>query len=96
MEIVKPAFKRYLFICEHARDTGACCDKAGAQIRESLKNAVKAKGLDRVLRVSRSGCLDACAEGPNVLMEPEHVWFKSVTEADVEEILKRASEGLCG
>ena len=67
---------------------------AGLKIREKLKKAVKDQGLSDRVRVSRSGCLDVCAEGPNVLMMPDNVWFKQVTEEDVEEILKASLRGI--
>jgi (2Fe-2S) ferredoxin len=95
MEISKPSFKKYLFVCEYSRCEGeSCCSKAGEAVRGLLKDAVKVAGLSSHLRVSRSGCLDACAEGPNVLLMPDAVWFKRVRESDVPEIVRVASEGL--
>lgn len=63
---------------------------AGVKIREELKKAVKERGLERTIRVSRTGCLDVCSEGPNVLLMPDNVWFKRVSKNDVEEILDQA------
>ena len=63
-------------------------------MRETLKQAVKDKGLAKQIRVSRSGCLDVCSEGPNVLLMPDNIWFKRVNEKDIEEIVNRAAEGL--
>lgn len=95
MEIGKPTFKKYLFVCENSRREGEdCCSKAGEAIRTLLKDAVKSAGLSSRLRVSRSGCLDTCAEGPNVLLMPDNVWFKRVALADVPEIIRVATEGI--
>jgi predicted metal-binding protein len=90
METVKASFKKYLFVCENKRDEGACCGAPGERLREKLKAAVQEKGLSRFIRVSRSGCLDVCAEGPNVLLMPDNIWFKHVSENDVEEIIEKA------
>lgn len=94
MESVQPKFRKYLFVCENEREEGACCNPQGARIREILKNTVKERGLAGKIRVSRSGCLDVCAEGPNVLLVPDYVWFKRVSEKDVDAILSRALAGI--
>ena len=88
METSKPKFQKYLFVCENERETGDCCAPQGVRLRELLKAQVKARGLAGKVRVSRSGCQDACAQGPNVLLMPDNVWFKRVTEKDVEKILQ--------
>ena len=88
MERSKPAFEKYLLVCENSREEGDCCGPAAEKIREKLKAAVKDKGLSKTIRVSRTGCLDVCSEGPNVLLMPDNVWFKKVKESDIEEILR--------
>ncbi|HTL69906.1 MAG TPA: (2Fe-2S) ferredoxin domain-containing protein [Candidatus Eisenbacteria bacterium] len=94
METSLPAYKKYLFVCENSREEGRCCAPDGNRLRELLKQSAKEKGLAGRVRVSRAGCLDSCAEGPNVLLMPDNVWFKRVRENDVEAILRRAAEGL--
>ena len=88
METSKPQFQKYLFVCENDRETGQCCGPAGGRLRDLLKEAVKAKGWSSRVRVSRSGCQDACAQGPNVLLMPDNIWFERVGEKDVEKILQ--------
>ena len=94
MQTVLPKFRKYIFVCENERAQGDCCGHAGKNIREKLKELVKEKGLTRDIRVSRSGCLDVCSEGPNVLLMPDNVWFKRVGEGDVEEILRVSLRGV--
>jgi (2Fe-2S) ferredoxin len=89
-----PRFQKYLFVCENQRESGACCMPEGARIRERLKDSVKSMGLSDRIRVSRSGCLDACAEGPNVLLMPDNKWFNGVCAGDVDEIVREARKGL--
>lgn len=93
METVRPVFQKYLFVCENERADGrACCASQGARLREILKEKIKAKSLGGLVRVSRSGCLDTCEEGPNILLMPDAVWFKRVTENDLDEIVRRAEK----
>lgn len=89
-----PAFRKYLFVCENEREEGRCCSPEGSKLRELLKDRVKKSGLAGKVRVSRTGCLDVCAEGPNVLLMPDNLWFKGVGEHDIDSILKKAGEGL--
>lgn len=91
MERSAPAFSKYLLVCENERQDGRCsCAPAGNQIREKLKQLVADRGLAKKVRVSRTGCLDVCEDGPNVLLMPDNIWFKRVTEADLEGIFKIA------
>ena len=92
MELSKPHFLKYIFVCENKREEGACCSAQGEKIRELLKQSVKDKGLASKIRVSRSGCLDVCEQGPNVLLMPDNIWFKKVSESDIPKILERALE----
>ena len=92
MELSKPAFKKYIFVCENERESGDCCSLQGGKIREILKRSVKEMGLSGEIRVSRAGCLDVCSEGPNVLLMPDDIWFKHVSEKDIPEILKKVAE----
>ena len=94
MQSSAPAFQKYIFVCENERAEGRCCSPDGSRLRELLKDRVKGRGLSEKIRVSRSGCLDVCSEGPNVLLMPDNLWFKRVDEKDVETILKKAEEGL--
>lgn len=92
METTKPRFEKYLFVCENEKE-GACCGKrGGVAIREMLKARVKEQGLADSIRVSRSGCLDVCIDGPNVLLMPDNVWFKGVEAKDVETILEKVKK----
>ena len=95
METVKPHFEKYIFVCENKRAEGECCAAKGSErMRGLLKQAIRDKGLKGRIRVSRSGCLDVCSEGANVLLMPDNVWFKHVEEKDIETIIEKASKGI--
>lgn len=54
----------------------------------ALKAEVAARGLAAVeARVCTSSCLDQCATGVSVLVEPDHFFYGRVTVADVPEIV---------
>ena len=89
-------YQKILFVCLNTREPGAiCCAHRGSEaIAASLKARVAALGLARVVRVSKSGCQDLCAKGPNVMVFPDYLWYHAVTDADVEQIVADATRGV--
>ena len=84
--------KRYLFVCINRRDEdnpkGCCAAKHSAEVYKALKAEVAARGLAKLeARVCTSSCLDQCATGVTVLVEPDHFFYGRVTVADVPEIV---------
>ena len=54
----------------------------------ALKEEIAARGLaKREARVCTSSCLDQCATGVTVLVEPDHFFYERITVADVPEIV---------
>ena len=54
----------------------------------ALKGEVAARGLAKLeARVCTASCLDQCATGVTVLVEPDHFFYGHVTVADVPEIV---------
>ena len=53
-----------------------------------LKAEVAERGLAKLeARVCTSSCLDQCATGVTVLVEPDHFFYGRVTVTDVPEIV---------
>ena len=60
----------------------------------ALKAEVAARGLAKLeARVCTSSCLDQCATGVTILVEPDHFFYGRVTPADVPEILDALIKG---
>src|SRR6266480_982482 len=84
--------KRRLFVCINRRaeeNPKGCC---AAKDSEEVYRAMKGEGATRALakiesRVCTSGCLDQCATGVTVLVEPDHFFYGRVAVADVPEIV---------
>ena len=85
-------YLRHVFVCENQRPPGAprgcCADRGGPEVRNALKEAIRARGLQTQVRVNSAGCLDACEAGPAIVVYPEGVWYGGVTVADVPEIVE--------
>jgi (2Fe-2S) ferredoxin len=84
--------KRYLFVCINRRaednPKGCCALKDSEEVYRALKAEVAARGLAKLeARVCTSSCLDQCATGVTVLVEPDHFFYGHVTTADIPEIV---------
>ena len=92
----KTPFRCHVFICTNDRQGArtSCADDGGWEIRAAIKTAVKARGwLAPAVRVSQSGCLGLCEDGPNVMIYPQKSLFTGVTLGDVDTIV--AEIGRC-
>lgn len=88
-------YQKTVFVCLNEREAGPCCARGGSErIHALLKAAVKERGLNAQVRVSRSGCLNRCGQGPNIMVFPDNVWYAAATEADVPAILEDIAKGI--
>lgn len=91
-------YKCHLFVCTNVRenspDNPGCGVKTGPMIKDDLKEAVNTRGWKGKVRVSTSGCLGLCAQGPNILLYPQGLWFSNVTEADLDTVLNTVEKYL--
>ena len=94
MDAEQSKFKKYIFICDKHRENAECCAPEGMAIKIKIKEAIIEKGLASQIRVSTSGCLDMCLQGPNVLIMPDNIWFKKVNISDIDKIVQKAVNGL--
>ena len=89
---------RYLFVCINRRaddnPKGCCAAKGSEDVYKALKAELAARGLAKLdARVCTSSCLDQCATGVTVLVEPDHFFYGHVTVADVPEIVEGIASG---
>ena len=90
--------KRYLFVCINRRaddnPKGCCAAKDSEKVYRALKEEIAARGLAKLeARVCTSSCLDQCATGVTILVEPDHFFYGRVTAADVPEIIDALVKG---
>ncbi len=88
-------FKCHVFVCTNDRQgkRKSCADDNSMKIRKVLKEEVANRGWKPQVRVSQCGCVGLCADGPNVMLYPQKIWFSEVSENDVGEVLS-AVEGV--
>ena len=85
-------FEKHIFVCINQRAEGhprGCCNPDGrGELQALFKQKLAERGLKHRVRANKSGCLDQCEHGPNVVIYPDAVWYGRVRLADVEEIIE--------
>lgn len=94
MKEQKSPFKCHLFVCTNIRDSGraACGDHGTADLKATIKAEISNRGWKGTVRVSESGCLGVCEEGPNIMVYPQQLWFSAVSAEDLSTILKTVED----
>ena len=90
MESSHSPYLKHLYVCLNRREAGkACCAASEAEaIHQKLKAYIQANGLKGKVRVSASGCMDLCAQGPNVMVYPDYRWYSHVTLQEVDRLIE--------
>ncbi len=72
-------FKKHIFICTNLKKEGRCCGKGSLphEFIKELKDKIRTANLTGQggIRVSSSGCMGRCEEGPIAVVYPEAEWF---------------------
>src|SRR5690349_4856273 len=93
-----PQRRRYLFVCNNRRPDdnpkGSCAAKGSIAVYDALKAQLFQNDLAKVeARACTSSCLDQCATGVSILVEPDHFFYGRVTVEDVPEIVEAIAKG---
>jgi (2Fe-2S) ferredoxin len=97
MRIEKTPHKLHLFFCTNVRENGdkSCGDTEATRVlAERLKERFKQAKLP--VRITRTGCLGPCAQGPNIMAYPDKCWFQDVKVEDMDAIEAKVRELLAG
>ena len=67
---------------------GTGCTSSGSEaIVAELENQLKANGLDKEIKVIKTGCFGLCALGPIMVVYPEGAFYSRVEVGDVKDVL---------
>ena len=86
------SYKRVIYVCTNVREEDgrpACGLRGSEAICLALKDEVKKRGLKGKIRAMKSGCMDFCEQGPNVMVFPDGVRHSEVTLEDVPALAEK-------
>jgi (2Fe-2S) ferredoxin len=84
--------KKIVFVCINQREKSerTCCgSKDGAALHARLKELVRERGYRTKIRISKSGCMDRCEAGANMMVFPDNVWLSHVEDGDLKALVDR-------
>lgn len=87
----KLLYVSHIFCCNNTREPGhprgCCAEKGAVELQAHMRARAKELGVQNI-RVNKTGCLDRCELGPNMVIYPEGVWYSYHTTEDIDEILQ--------
>ncbi len=90
-------YQKHWFICTNERSNGkASCGNAGGDaVCKYLKQKIKEKNLSgpQQWRVSSSGCMGRCQDGPVLVVYPAGTWYRCPDIAAADTILAHELTG---
>jgi NADP-reducing hydrogenase subunit HndC len=66
-----------------------CTSSNSMKIIEELTNLVHKNNLENEIKIVKTGCFGLCAEGPIMMIYPDHVMYTRVQIEDVDEIFEK-------
>ncbi len=63
-----------------------CASSGSLKVADAIDEQIRVNNLGEQVKVIKTGCFGMCAEGPIVMICPEHIMYTKVTEEDVREI----------
>lgn len=70
-----------------------CASSGSLKVADAIEEQIKKHKLGEEVKVIKTGCFGLCAEGPIMMICPEHVMYTKVSEEDVEEIFESHIKG---
>ncbi len=77
-------YRSHVLVCG---GTG-CTSSGSGEIINRLEKGLKEKGLEKEVKVVRTGCFGLCEAGPIVIIYPEGAYYSRVSADDVSEIIE--------
>lgn len=65
-----------------------CTSSNSMKIIENLEELIRINQMSDEIKVVKTGCFGLCAEGPIVMMYPDHIMYTTVQPEDVSEIFE--------
>ncbi|RMG80313.1 MAG: (2Fe-2S) ferredoxin domain-containing protein, partial [Bacteroidetes bacterium] len=90
MKKERTPYLAHIFVCINDRHGSrpSCADHNSEEFKKELKKFINDSGWKGKVRVSTSGCLGLCGNGPNVIIYPQGILFSQVKYDDLNEIKK--------
>ncbi len=76
--------RKHVLVCGNAD----CASRGSVMLISTLRRQIAQAGRDRDIRVTVTGCMGRCGEGPTVAVYPDGIWYRGVKADDVTELVE--------
>lgn len=84
--------KYHLLICTSCRLNGSikgfCANRGSVDLLQVLTEQIDEAGVGSDVMVTHTGCFGICDKGPVMVVYPEAVWYGSLDEDKITEIVE--------
>jgi sirohydrochlorin cobaltochelatase len=77
------ALTKHVLVCGNVD----CAERGSIALISNLRRLLQKAGRERDIRVTRTGCMGRCGEGPTVAVYPDGIWYRGVQENDAAELV---------
>jgi sirohydrochlorin cobaltochelatase len=77
------AMAKHVLICGNVD----CAERGSISLISHVRRLLIASGREREVRVTRTGCMGRCGEGPTVAVYPDGIWYRNMQTIDAEEFV---------
>jgi (2Fe-2S) ferredoxin len=86
-----PRPEKHIFICTQSRPEdhpkGSCAARGAAPVIDAFRGELESRELLGRFKVSSSGCLGVCDQGPVALVYPEGVMYRQMSVEDINTVI---------
>lgn len=83
-------YKKHIFFCTNKRENKECCENHHAnEMLNYAKKKLMKLGITKEskIKISSSGCMGRCKNGPVLVVYPEGLWYTYNSQKDIDEII---------
>ena len=75
--------KKHVLVCGNVD----CAERGSLALIDELRRLIKQAGIAVDVRVTRTGCMGRCGEGPTMVVYPDGVWYRGVGATDAPSLV---------
>lgn len=75
--------RKHVLVCGNVD----CAERGSLGLIDELRRLIKQAGIAADVRVTRTGCMGRCGEGPTLVIYPDGVWYRGVEQDDAAALV---------
>lgn len=75
--------RKHVLVCGNVD----CAKRGSINLLSQLRRAIKSRGRERELMVTKTACMGRCGEGPTVAVYPDGVWYREFPADRAEQLV---------